>query len=67
MKAVGDSIRAEMNSEFKSASSEISGIKKDLYDIKVMVLQLQVKMLIWGIGIVFSAVGLTAARFMFVS
>lgn len=63
------SVRSEMNNEFKSVHSEIGGIKKDLSDIKVMIPQLQVKMLIWGIGIVFSAVGLglAAARYMFVS
>lgn len=63
------SFRSEMHNEFKSVGSEIGGIKKDLSDIKVMIPQLQVKMLIWGIGIVFSAVGLglAAARYMFVS
>ncbi|MDI3246913.1 MULTISPECIES: hypothetical protein [Pseudoalteromonas] len=61
------SVRSEIHNEFKSVRSEIGGVKKDLTDIKVMIPQLQVKMLIWGVGIVFSAVGLglAAARYMF--
>lgn len=59
----------EIKVELKVHSNDFKAIRSELSDIKVMIPQLQVKMLIWGIGIVFSAVGLglTAARYMFTS